>query len=416
MPQRPQKKPESQRSPGPGAYQVRATEQPLLPSGKFATSNRQDFLSSAASPGPGQYDIPSSIKVASPQKRRRLHRDKPRSEKPESMTPGPGSYNPRPQPGPNNAFIGNRLNDVPSLTAKTPEVGPGHYSPNYAAVHPTTGCVMGTGARSELHATDNGGRLYNISPEPSGPKYSFAHSQRTTPVKHTVSPPPGQYNVVGFTDDLRHKGKTMSSRPQGATQVSATPGPGAYYTPQVVRTSPGFSIGQAARRALNTHTNEGGPAKYSPNRIDQTSKSCTFAKSTRPSIARADRNPGPGAYDLSPEKATAYSILGRKAESKNKEETPGPGTYKTNSSLVQSRGPRIGNSQRSEPTTQGTKLNPGPGHYSLVAPRVTTGWTFGRGLREKDILDDEPGPGAYEVPASVPDVPKYLMGSNQPPF
>ena len=91
-------------------------------------------------------------------------------------------------------------------------------------------------------------------------------------------------------------------------------------------------------------------------------------------------------------------------------DVPGPGHYmpRLMASSAGATAYTIGAGQRSPVTGREARQNPGPAHYSPQKGQGV-GWTFGRDLRSKDDIEDEPGPGHYEVPASVPDVPKYLQ-------
>lgn len=69
----------------------------------------------------------------------------------------------------------------------------------------------------------------------------------------------------------------------------------------------------------------------------------------------------------------------------------------------------IGTGTRSNEVRLRPKTMPGPGQYELRGNAEGPTWSFGKDLRSKQVNDNEPGPGYYEIPATIPDVPKYLL-------
>ena len=124
----------------------------------MGTQKRQDIAEKKNVPGPGNYSHKSAIgegpKVGlSP----RLE-----AQKPTTLAPGPGAYNPNPN----------------VVSEKTPAVGMG-YGSRGELQNKTKAAVPGPGA----YATTN--------EKKEGPKFGFGTSQRTT---HKASPNPGPGN------------------------------------------------------------------------------------------------------------------------------------------------------------------------------------------------------------------------------
>lgn len=123
--------------------------------------------------------------------------------------------------------------------------------------------------------------------------------------------------------------------------------------------------------------------------------------------------PGPGAYESNSftDQGPKYSLVGRKADPKNPIVPPGPGQYDPDISSVKPQGLHavIGTGQRTNESRRGLKSVPGPGTYNPVVKSDQPKWSFKKDPKEKIIFEDEPGPGQYEIPCSVPDVPKYLL-------
>lgn len=57
--------------------------------------------------------------------------------------------------------------------------------------------------------------------------------------------------------------------------------------------------------------------------------------------------------------------------------------------------------------------NPGPGSHYINRNLDGTCYSIGKDLRSKNQEPEEVGPGYYDIPPSVPDVPKYLLKSKK---
>ena len=126
---------------------------------------------------------------------------------------------------------------------------------------------------------------------------------------------------------------------------------------------------------------------------------------------RVNGVPGPGAYNDS----VAFNRLssaGRGVKfSKNErdispDEKPGPGAYDANSYTFDKRSPAVkfGKDVRDK----GLKSElPGPGAYDYQVnyPGAGSKYSFGRAPRDKQIKNE--GPEFYDIPHSIPNVPKY---------
>mmetsp|Transcript_6515 Transcript_6515/g.830 ORF Transcript_6515/g.830 Transcript_6515/m.830 type:complete len:105 (+) Transcript_6515:709-1023(+) len=96
---------------------------------------------------------------------------------------------------------------------------------------------------------------------------------------------------------------------------------------------------------------------------------------------------------------------------------PGPGTYDADLNVNNRQAPayRIGTASRSNENRLKHKTTPGPGahNFNVKCHCGNDMWTFGKDLRSKDKDDGEPGPGYYDIPPTVPDVPPYLLKSKK---
>lgn len=104
-------------------------------------------------------------------------------------------------------------------------------------------------------------------------------------------------------------------------------------------------------------------------------------------------SPGPGRYSVSLKPSgPSFSIYGKLTE-KNRNSTPGPGTY-----IILP--PKVVCTKFSPialQTSQNFLNNLGPGHYSPLETITGPRWGFGRSQRPDLVKSESPGPGSYEV-------------------
>eukprot|EP00736_Rhodelphis_marinus_P009654 Rmarinus@m.20628 len=243
--------------------------------------------------------------------------------------------------------------------------------------------------------------------------FTIAPRRDRQPKKH--GPDPGSYEVKGFADEAREKGRGFSfhsseaqmtgssskyrskscpkARP-GAKDDSHIPGPGAYWTD--LRTSaPAFSFG---RKFESRPDETPGPGYYDP----QTE--ATIPKAPEYSVAQRieeviDPIPGPTHYN--PEYSYVCSgapsfSMGRRLEA-NLRQAPGPADYDTNVSMRMTlgAGPAYSIGLPFEPPTDNNPI--GPGYYEhkgLAEDNAGKGFTMY--ARLEDPVSDSPGPGTYD--------------------
>lgn len=230
---------------------------------------------------------------------------------------------------------------------------------------------------------------------------------------------PGAYTLE---DDTFKKGngKGYSIVGKGRAQSANTNkvGPGQYFHEEKLGQNEVYSFPKGGRVDLyNGKPNRVGPGQYG-NLRDKNfgKKGISFGKSTRDGGKEGGSGLGPGQY------SSQQSKVGRPISS--------VGTFGTEERKI---GARL--------EEKGSAKNIGPGYYTSKAKDKKNGWSFGKEGRDQKSLDKggNVGPGSYNlkngfsskfgafgkapkagadqknnvpfysVPASVPDVPKYLL-------
>lgn len=165
-------------------------------------------------------------------------------------------------------------------------------------------------------------------------------------------------------------------------------------------------------RGINYKSEIPGPGAYDQNfkALEKQTGKGFMSKLGRQGL-KGSEIPGPGAYD----DETAFKRLSsanggikfpKSGTYEAKSEFPGPGAYNGDSTVVTKNngGVKFGHEPRDR---RHNDEKPGPGAYD-VDSKVLKGeakWSFGKAPRTKDLKDD--GPGHYDIPHSIPDVPKY---------
>lgn len=400
--------------PAPDTYNVRK-EEIIVPSRSFGRAPRSMSEPRANNPGPGSYNISSfldmSMKGKSNKKTKPL---KEKSDKSKIDTPGPASYNPKKLSNNVTYSMGNKSFSL--MNSESLSLGPGQYNANYNAIKPSTAIAFSKASRDPLapSTTVPGPGSHSLKEIKECPQYVFSkepRGKRNSP----DYPGPGEYNIPGLSDDLKHKmGKSILPRRPLIIKDSGAPGPGAYDAkPQ--KHAPSFSVGRGKRPQIPGITKNPGPGLYNPVNPNHSMHSKSIGSSMRPPLAKTNGVPGPGAYDFPSfaEHGPKYSVVGRKPEIKGNTVVPGPGQY--NPEIVASRPEGvhvvIGTGQRTNESRRGIRALPGPGTYDPNIPSDSPKWTFKKDPRVKINFDDDPGPGQYEIPPTVPDVPKYLLSN-----
>jgi len=110
----------------------------------------------------------------------------------------------------------------------------------------------------------------------------------------------------------------------------------------------------------------------------------------------------------------SYSLRGKFYNAKGNE-NPGPGQYSlSKSASVYDSSPayNFGREMRGGVSGGGSVESVGPGMYHSPLKPSPPLWSFGTEKRGKDAKATSPGPGQYNLKATVPDVPAYLLSSS----
>lgn len=278
--------------------------------------------------------------------------------------------------------------------------------------------------------------------------YKWDKSARDGMYRKSEAPGPGTYEakpeyVLESTGKSYSLGKASGKRPVLGVGI---PGPGAY-DPNELTASGNIKFGKMERvNPALTKRDVPGPGQYDP---DQAFSKLTsppgvkFPKSSQ--HAKENAIPGPGNYD------PKVSALEKRAVAMPKEPrgkmresgVPGPGQYDNNVDLsVKTGNFKFGKEVRGKSVVT---LAPGPGTYDANLRDGKPTFKMGKDVRLKDRKNDLPGPGQYDpdgkpwdkhfpkfghsgalntkgldvgpgmyqVPHSIPDVPRYNYPSEE---
>jgi len=406
---------------GPGAYNARLSHKHAAPSWRLGTASRSVDNRNEI-PGPGSYNSPGKISTTSPQYGFGLK--SPSQDK--GFTPGPGAYNGTglrgyDQTAPSFSF--RAKTNVPDGRTRVP--GPGTYDQNSRIQNQTSpGYRIGTSQRSGLYNTgaNPGPGTYSTRPNSafnrdSGPKYGFGSAERSglEGMSKTL-PGPGAYNFRGEFESPGKGTSLVPRRPDSAMlSASRSPGPGAYNPSLSTKNqNPSYRIGSASRDGLGNRNGTPGPGNYDPRAVSG-NQNVKIGTSTRSPLSTNNKVPGPGSYQHNPKvgEGPRY-IINPRREDNSKSYTkyvPGPGAYTPSVELVKHTGPNVGIGTSNRYDLHPTKANPGPGQYDTRGRLVGPKWGFGSEPRGKDYKSAVPGPGSYNPPSAIADVPKYVFGS-----
>jgi Sperm-tail PG-rich repeat len=399
-------------SPSPDTYNIRK-EEIIVPARSFGRAPRSFSAPKSDEPGPGSYTIPNFLDTTMSKKsskKSKISNDK--SDKNKHITPGPASYNPQKLQTTIAHSMGNKTFNL--ISSDTSTLGPGQYDPNMDAIKPVKSNTIGRSNRSQIEPKLNvpGPGAYSLAEIKECPQYVFPKEPRG---KRLIPdyPAPGEYNIPDLSEELKHKpGKSMLSRRPLPIKDSGAPGPGAYEV-KMPKSTPSFSVGFGKRSDLGSKNKNPGPGEHNPIFVSENKKSSSIGKGKRPDLAKSNNIPGPGAYNSSSfiDEGPKFSMVGRKPEPKKITNPPGPGQYNSdiNPTKPDSIHPVIGTGQRTNESRRGLKNFPGPGAYDPYVKSDSPKWTFKKDPKEKINFEDDPGPGQYDIPPTVPDVPKYLL-------
>lgn len=400
-------------SPSPNTYNVRPQEI-IVPTTRFGLAPRSISAPKSDSPGPGAYPIRSFVEISlkvSKGKRHKPNKDK--NEKSKIDSPGPTSYHPS-KPKTSISFsMGNKVHNLSSVPSPI-TLGPGEYNANYDSIKPVKANTIGKSIRDTgfVRSDHPGPGCYDIMPIQDSPKYGFGREERCKLIVPNY-PAPGEYNIPGLGDEASKKmGKTMLPKRPIGSDDNNVPGPGAYNAKLPIE-SPSFSVGKDKRSTVMVNAQTPGPGAYTPAQSPGRSPGKSIGNGIRPPMSQCNNYPGPGSYEAPSYIAYGpkYSLLGRKGENRDGVSMPGPGHYEPDFQAVKGQKTHaiIGTGKRIMGLRPGTLNVPGPGAYEPRERSESPRWTFKRGPRDPTSMDDDPGPGQYEITATIPDVPKYLL-------
>ncbi|CAK73783.1 unnamed protein product (macronuclear) [Paramecium tetraurelia] len=404
--------------PAPNAYSL--NNQPTSPQWTIGGKVKREVRIKSYTPGPGQYPQKSLINGAPCCTiKGRL------KEKVISQSPGPGNYK-------EEQFL-TVHKKIPSYSmgVKIDKIiknfvpGPGTYDLNQT--HQTTISskfpiekrirTMEDGSSSPGPGQYDLTNHNKFSPHKSQPSWGFG-SKNNFKMHQSLdmgSPGPGMYELKSTLTQ-----QSFTLKPKLKTQEcdKSIPGPGKY-SPDVsfVKSSqPVFKIGKESRLPSQKITQDPGPGRYYSEKYDVRSKKTqpcySLSKANRISVAENESQfvPGPGAYNVPPQKLGNITLKGAKAQMRP-QTIPGPGTYNPQDKLCYSYDGSVKIAQEiKQNKAQSSEKMPGPGAYDYKSILMGPSWGFGKSRKRKPIynINNSPGPGAYDVPSKFADVPKYL--------
>ena len=230
---------------------------------------------------------------------------------------------------------------------------------------------------------------------------------------------PGLYTLADDTfAKNNNKGCTILGKPRAQSAAHGSRlGPGQYYKNTGKLENEAYSFGTNIRKGLTYgHENRVGPGQYGNLRDKGFGrKGISFGKSTRDQ-GKIDNPLGPGQYSSQQSKAirpvtstgtfgTAERKIGDRLRETGCAKNLGPGYYSVKDE--HKGGNKFGFQTRG--ANEGKFNNPmGPGSYNITNKPSSKGGKIGTSSRNQG---DNSGKttGYYTVPATVPDVPKYLL-------
>ena len=229
---------------------------------------------------------------------------------------------------------------------------------------------------------------------------------------------PGSYYAEDDTFKKGNgKGFSLVGKPRAQSASQNKIGPGQYYKDEKLGVNEAYSIPKAGRGDLSDgQPNRVGPGQYG-NLRDKSfgKKGVSFAKSTRDGKQQGS-GVGPGQYSAQQSKVprpvsavgtfgTADRRIGERLEEKGSAKNLGPGYY-TSKQKDKKTGWSFGKEGRGGPTDN--QANPlGPGAYNVKAGLGSKLGVIGRAPKSGDASKNNVP--FYSLPATVPDVPKYLL-------
>ena len=382
-----------------------------VPAYSFGKASKPDHKTEQ--PGPGAYDTEKVSQIIYKQNKTTAV-IRPQSSRPQSKTIdiGPGQYEVN---IPNNRvkgyyFTSSRKTDK-GLRSGVP--GPGQYDYENSLAHlkgKTSKIVFGKSDRLIDYSREKKGlpgpgqyEVERISPALERFKYNsgykFPKSDKGEKWNKDALPGPGAYNS-NIVTDLSHQTKGFSlgkskNRPDSA--LTPVPGPGSYDL-RDSKVNSGVKFGRNPRESLGKKDDIPGPGVYE---IDLNSNA--FKKTPGIKFGKEEKRfmptdvPGPGNYEVPTKTFDQRGVKFPKDKKHQLKENavPGPGNYDYNEFYKNNKGTfRFAK----EPRNHQQRIDsPGPGAYNpqktIPSPKIS----IPNAVRNKDMRNEVPGPGQYEV-------------------
>jgi hypothetical protein len=401
-------------TPGPGTYDIR--EEPGRTALISPLKDRENPFK-PINPGPGSYELGSIFSVERRRVKTKLNAEKIREGnrlkdlkervgRGNADFPGPGAYSPLQKEFSPATSIGQKtyafikeMSDVP---------GPGAYSPEKPnkRLEVTMKSSLRSTITEGMGASGPGPAAYSTRSNGNSPIIKFGTEAKM--VKSSSSqgiPGPGSYSPPSLFSKTQNApifaGKDRDSKREDL------PGPGAY-SPKAVLPCIAPVFGTGSRSSYSPPRNQPGPGEYDPvHPVHAPSHLACLDLSSRKPVG-SDKSPGPGAYALysSFNAGTKVSLSGRRSDYSPEKQVPGPGAYEPNYAAVLGHAPKaaLGSGKRS--TIVMRAEGPGPVYDTRRKPEPPYWRIAKEGLKVRRPPDDV-GPGTYDIPAFVPDAPRY---------
>jgi hypothetical protein len=248
---------------------------------------------------------------------------------------------------------------------------------------------------------------------------------RSTKSEKAPGTSPGPTDYDAFKGGIYKKGGyTIARRYNKSGDGDGVPGPSAYAPEKnmnkFMRKEPSATFGMAGLRG-----DEGKNDKIVPAPTDYNPKGSAFmpngANFGRSGLKESKSGgfpslvPGPGAYeDKRRWMGGGGNKFGRSTKKDRGDKNPGPADYPNEKykRAFNTAGARI---PRAKNLKDGEAGGPGPQSYKTDLSTMSHGkFSFGRaGLAHGEIKKEEFGPDYYNIPATVPDWPKYLLNEKK---
>ena len=348
-----------------------------------------------------------------------------KSIKPPHLTdsPGPGAYD---------AEKGDHLTmknlattallkqSIARPSSKTNNIGPGQYEAEEPFAKVKGFYFAGSGQRG-------GGKSSDV-PGPGQYDYTDTLNALNSSKKNTVFskaprpdsvarakigvPGPGQYDITELpskADQFRSNGghRFTQSTKNNNNGNRDMPGPGAYDADAglggTMGRSKGYSVSKAPLRPDSSNKFVPGPGTYtSPDSITSKTGGIKFGKAARRGLERDSDAPAPNTYNILDtdlvQKRSPGIKFGKSVLKNPGSNVPGPGNYEVPTKAINpEQGPRFSRALR---THYKENFVPGPGQYESGSFGSSTNkgkFRFDQQQRGKQILNNAPGPGAYEL-------------------